>query len=334
MHNMSQPSKLTEFDLIGRFFAHLTDSREDVLLGIGDDAALLDVPPGKRLAVSVDTLVAGVHFFPSVSPESLGHKSLAVNLSDLAAMGAEPAWATLALTLPEVDERWLKAFATGFGTLATQYGVQLIGGDTTRGPLSITVQVQGLVPAGLALRRDGARTGDQIYVTGCLGDAALFLKALKTDSAGGGGNESLRQRLERPQPRIEAGLALRGLATSAIDISDGLLADLGHILDASGVGATIELAEIPLSDQARALQAATVDWAPILTGGDDYELCFTAPQSKRAEIERISGTLGLHMTRIGVVEREAGLRAQLPDGSLWRSPKAGFNHFAPSPEGA
>jgi thiamine-monophosphate kinase len=330
-YNMSQRSALTEFDLIRRFFAHLTAARDDVRLGIGDDAALLDVAPGKTLVVSMDTLVSGVHFFPSVSPASLGHKSLAVNLSDLAAMGAEPAWATLSLTLPEVDDSWLEAFASGFGALATRYGIQLIGGDTTRGPLSITVQAHGLVPAESALRRGGARDGDQIYVTGCLGDAALFLNALNTDSVTAGG-EPLRQCLERPEPRVEAGVALRELATSAIDISDGLLADLGHILDASGVGATIELDKIPLSEQAATLHSRDEDWTPIVSGGDDYELCFSVPQSKQSDIARISERLHLKMTCIGVIEGRSGLRALLPDGSLWRAPSAGFSHFAPSQE--
>ncbi|MEJ2591790.1 MAG: thiamine-phosphate kinase [Candidatus Thiodiazotropha sp.] len=326
---MSEPVALSEFDLIRRFFSHVTGAREDVLLGVGDDAALLAVPPGQALAVSVDTLVSGVHFLPSVAPAALGHKSLAVNLSDLAAMGAEPAWATLALTLPEADASWLQAFAEGFGALAVQYGVQLVGGDTTRGPLSVTVTVHGLVPAVSALRRSGARAGDRIYVTGCLGDAALYLDALKTGCAVPG-IESLRDRLERPMPRVEAGLALRGLAGGAIDISDGLLADLGHILEASGVGARFDLDRIPLSAAATAWLAAGGDWATLVAGGDDYELCFTADPAKAPEIEAISRSLGLAMTPIGVIETAPGLRVTAPDGSLWQPARTGFDHFPPA----
>lgn len=328
---MSQPSALSEFDLIRRFFSHVTAERDDVLLGIGDDAALLCVPPDQSLAVSVDTLVSGVHFLPSVEPSALGHKSLAVNLSDLAAMGAEPAWATLALTLPEVDESWLAAFAEGFGSLAARYGIQLIGGDTTRGPLSVTVAVHGLVPAASALRRAGARAGDRIYVTGSLGDAALYLNALKSDALVAG-LERLRDRLDRPRPRVEAGLALRGLASSAIDISDGLLADLGHILEASGVGARFALDEIPLSKPAADWLAAGGDWSMVVAGGDDYELCFTAPPGKAAEIESIGRSLGLAMTPVGVIEAAAGLRVVGPDGSPWRPSRAGFDHFRSSGE--
>ncbi|MES9972463.1 MAG: thiamine-phosphate kinase [Candidatus Thiodiazotropha sp.] len=214
---MSKRRPISEFDLINDYFAGMTPKRGDVVLGVGDDAALLRVPQGMDLAVSMDTLVAGVHFFPDTSPVNLGHKTLAVNLSDLAAMGAEPAWATLALTLPEVDEDWLREFCRGFAELAGRYKLQLVGGDTTSGPLSITVQVHGLLPEGTGITRGGARVGDEIYVTGTLGDAAMALSR-QHEWAGKQDLQRLGGRLEWPIPRVEAGLALRGLASSAIDI--------------------------------------------------------------------------------------------------------------------
>jgi len=324
---MTSTARLTEFDLIRRFFSHATASRSDVLLGVGDDAALVEVPPKTQLAISVDTLVSGVHFFPGVDPEALGHKALAVNLSDLAAMGAEPAWATLALTLPRADEAWLKAFARGFAALADRHRVQLIGGDTTRGPLSITVQVHGLVPEGSALRRSGARVGDDIYVTGQLGDAALCLRQLQSDRLLPADFEPLRERLERPWPRVEAGLALRGVASSAIDLSDGLLADLGHVLEASGVGARIDLPCLPLSTRFAEWLGKHDDWTPAVAGGDDYELCFTAPADRSGEIDRIARELGLAITRIGTVLAEGGLQVWLEAGQPWSGSGAGFDHF-------
>jgi thiamine-monophosphate kinase len=330
---MKQPLSLSEFDLIGQYFANLTTSREDVLLGIGDDAALLEVPPGQVLVVSVDTLVAGVHFFADVSPESLGHKSLAVNLSDLAAMGAEPAWATLALTLPAVTPSWLEAFAGGFARLAASHGLALVGGDTTRGPLSITVQVHGLVPVGQALQRRGARVGDLIYVTGSLGEAALALKK-RLAGLGDALSPALLQRLEKPQPRIEAGLALRGLASSAIDLSDGLLADLGHILTASGVGARIALQQLPLAPAVADWIAESGEWTVALAGGDDYELCFTAAADHREEIQHLSQQMNLAMSCIGQVEAMPGLRAIKADGQPWDATITGFDHFSMPGSGA
>ena len=325
---------MSEFDLIQTYFSHLTSARSDVSLGIGDDAALVRVPPGQQLAVSVDTLVSGVHFLPSVSPRDLGHKALAVNLSDMAAMGAEPAWATLALTLPEADGTWLAGFAEGFAALADRHGVALIGGDTTRGPLSLSVQIQGLVPEGQALTRAGARAGEGIYVTGCLGDAALCLKLMQSLPSETARIDQLRERLERPQPRVEAGLALRGLASSAIDVSDGLLADLGHILQASGVGATLELKQLPLSGVYADWQAHSGDWSLALTGGDDYELCFTAPDELRPRIERLAVELALPISRIGRIEPEPGLQVRLPDGRPWEGSVSGFDHFVNGESGA
>ncbi|MEJ2395445.1 MAG: thiamine-phosphate kinase [Candidatus Thiodiazotropha sp.] len=325
---MHQTSATSEFELIQRYFAGMTATRSDVSLGIGDDAALVRIPSHHQLAVSVDTLVSGVHFFPSVAPEHLAHKALAVNLSDLAAMGAEPAWATLALTLPESNAVWLEAFAKGFAALAEQYGVQLIGGDTTRGPLSITVQVLGRVPDGQALRRAGARPHDHIYVTGELGDAALCLNLLQSGGMKPPAFEHLQQRLERPQPRVEAGLALRQVASSAIDLSDGLLADLGHILQASGLGARIELERLPLSTGFSAWLADSGDWSPALNGGDDYELCFTAERGREAEIQRIAGDLDLKISRIGTIDPSPGLLVVKADGTPWTAARQGFDHFS------
>ncbi|MGB5467180.1 MAG: thiamine-phosphate kinase, partial [Sedimenticolaceae bacterium] len=243
---------VSEFDLIRDYFARATGARADVLLGIGDDCALLRPPPGLALAVSVDTLVAGRHFLVDADPLHLGHKALAVNLSDLAAMGAQPAWATLALTLPQVDRNWLRAFMDGFAALAATHDVQLVGGDTTRGPLSITVQVHGFVDSLLALRRSGARAGDRIMVSGTVGDAGLALQLMQQNPGGGSVDSRLSRRLDRPTPRVALGRLLVGQASAAIDVSDGLIADLGHICDASGVGARVELARLPLSPAFRA----------------------------------------------------------------------------------
>ena len=319
---------MSEFDLIQTYFACMTRPRADVALGIGDDAALVQVAAGQQLAISVDTLVSGVHFLPSVSPQALGHKALAVNLSDLAAMGAEPAWATLALTLPEADPEWLAGFAEGFAALADRYGVALIGGDTTRGPLSLTVQVQGLVPEAEALTRGGAQAGDGIYVTGTLGDAGLCLRLMQSAPTERETIAELQDRLERPQPRVEAGLGLRGIANSAIDISDGLVADLGHILEASGLGASLELERLPLSDTYRDWLAESGDWSLALTGGDDYELCFTAPAESAQQIQQLASELKLPISPIGRIEAEPGLRITQPDGRSWTGPSAGFDHFS------
>ncbi|WP_082806144.1 thiamine-phosphate kinase [Marichromatium gracile] len=311
-----------EFALIGAHFAGLGAAREDVLLGVGDDCALLRVPPGQSLAVSLDTLVAGVHFFPDCDPHALGHKTLAVSLSDLAAMGAEPAWATLALTLPASDPAWLAAFAAGLGELARAHGVRLVGGDTTRGPLTITLQLQGLVPPEAALRRDGACAGDRIWVSGTLGDAALALAELQ---AGRDPDAALRARLERPTPRVALGRGLRGIASAAIDLSDGLVADLGHVLAASGVGAELRLGALPLGEAV----AARADWSLALAGGDDYELCFCAPPGRDGEILALGQRLGCRLTPIGTIRGDDDtLRCLLPDGTVLNPTRRGYDHFA------
>ena len=308
---------LSEFELIRRYFQACGPGRGDVLLGVGDDCALLEVPPGQVLAVSLDTLVEGVHFRRGVDPESLGHKALAVNLSDLAAMGAEPAWATLGLTLPTPDEAWLAGFSRGFCRLASGHRLQLVGGDVTRGPLSCTVEVHGFVPPGLALRRDAARPGDTVYVSGTLGDAGLAL----LDA--GAGPEAIR-RLDRPEPRVAEGLALRGVARCAIDLSDGLAADLGHVCEASGVAATVHLDRLPLSPAVADHVARTGDWTLPLASGDDYELCVTAPAAQRATLaERLPS-----LTPIGEVSEGRGVRFLRAGGGVLEPLRKGYDHFA------
>jgi thiamine-monophosphate kinase len=315
---------LSEFELIQRSFRACGARRSDLVLGVGDDAALLRVPPGMDLAATLDTLVSGVHFFPDADPEALGHKALAVNLSDLAAMGAEPAWVTLGLTLPAADETWVAAFACGFCSLAREAGVSLVGGDTTRGPLALSVEAKGLVPAGQALRRCGARPGDAVFVTGTLGDAGLALRLL---GEGVPVEAGLRRRLERPDARLAAGTALRGLASAAIDVSDGLAADLGHILEQSGAGAEIELACLPCSAAVAAWLERTGDWALPLTAGDDYELCFTLPQERLADLHRLLPALPCPVTRIGTVTPGTALTIRAADGSAFRPSRPGWEHF-------
>jgi thiamine-monophosphate kinase len=316
----------SEFDLIDRFFTGI-DRQEGVLLGVGDDAALLaPLEGGEALAVTIDTLVAGVHFDPACDPAALGHKLLAVSLSDLAAMGADPCWATLALTLPAADEAWLSGFSSGLKALASLHDMALVGGDTTRGPLTLTLQAAGRVAPERALRRSGARPGDAICVTGTLGDAALALRTPQVPDA----TEAafLLERLQRPTPRVATGRALLGLATAAIDISDGLAADLGHVLAASSVGATVELAALPLSHPVRRL-ADDGDWTLPLAGGDDYELCFTVPEGRLAELDRLDLDVGI--TCIGTIEAEPGLRLLASDGSPYELLQAGYDHFGGTP---
>jgi thiamine-monophosphate kinase len=320
---------LSEFDLIERYFVRRGGERSDVVLGIGDDAALLRVPQEMDLVSSIDTLVAGVHFAEGADPVGVGHKALAVNLSDLAAMGAQPSWAILALSLPRIDEDWLEGFSRGFFALAERFRVQLVGGDTTQGPLCMSVHVHGLVPRGAALRRNAACPGDGIFVTGSLGDAGLALQALHGElSVPAPFNEHLARRLNYPEPRVHEGLAVRGIAHAAIDISDGLIADLGHILRASGLGATVELEQIPLSGEAAALIAQTGEWDLPLSAGDDYELCFTAPPMCYPELERAFTGFPCGFTRIGTIEKTPGLRCVRHDGTPVVVQQRGYQHFA------
>ena len=324
---------MTEFDLIARYF---TRPAKQAAVGVGDDCALVNPSPGMQLAISSDMLVEGRHFFSDVSPYSLGHKALAVNLSDLAACGATPVAFTLALALPSIDETWLQEFSRGLWALADSHGCELIGGDTTQGPLNICITVFGEVPRGLALLRSGAQVGDDIYVSGTLGDARLALDALqgKIDLP----TEVLAQarlRLEQPTPRVALGKALRGVATSAIDISDGLAGDLGHILKASGVGAQVDV-EVTMNLIAA---RAYIHWSKAVfdtqkqlqmafSGGDDYELAFTAPPAARQTVQAAAASSQTPVTRIGVIESEPGLRLVDAQGQLIPARFASFDHFA------
>ena len=318
---------LSEFELIQKFFTHTGAERSDVVLSVGDDCALLKVPEGKELAVTIYTMGEGVHFLPGADPGSLGHKALAVNLSDLAAMGAEPAWVTLALTLPSVDEAWLMAFSRGFAALAAAHGVQLVGGDTTRGPLAISVQAQGFLEPGKALKRSGAQVGDLIYVTGTLGDAGLALRAHEGAAVAAGFLPYLQSRLDRPTPRVVEGRALLGLATAAIDISDGLISDLSHICTAGGVGASLQLKALPCSPAVMAFVETSGDWSVPLSSGDDYELCFTVAADRQAEVAELAAGFDCGLTSIGVIEQRHGLRFVQEDGSLLSGLSQGYEHF-------
>ncbi len=337
----------SEFDLIQRYFTRATPG---AVLGVGDDAALLRVGSGMELAVSTDMLVGGTHFFPDADPFLLGHKTLAVNLSDMAAMGAQPRWALLSLSLPQADEAWLKKFSAGFFALADVHKVELVGGDTTRGPLNLCVTIMGEVPQGAALRRAGAQVGDEVWVSGRLGDAALALAHLQGRvQLAAADFAACALALHQPAPRVALGLALRGVAHSAIDVSDGLLADLSHILECSGVGAEIQFDALPVSDVLRActtppslpLSGEELGFPPdkgglrgvellqhcALAGGDDYELCFTAPIAQHAEVKKIATHLNLPLTRIGVIVARQGCTVQATDGSVINFGEQGYDHF-------
>lgn len=318
-----------EFDVIRHFFQR-PPRRKDVVTGSGDDCALLRVPADALLAVSTDTLVSGIHFFADMDPVRLGHKALAVNLSDLAAMGAEPRWVSLALTLPQIDEAWLAGFAQGFLELADFFHVDLIGGDMTRGPLSITVSIKGVVPEQGAMHRNGAKPGDAIWVTGELGGAALALQhqfgQVMLSSVA---LPSLLERLEQPTPRVVAGMALRGVASSGLDLSDGLASDLGHILRASGVGAQIELDRLPLP-QALLAQPDALRWQLALAGGDDYELCFTVPEAQRGVLATALANAGVNITEIGRIVAGAPQIEWLYRGEPVSLVLNGWDHFKES----
>lgn len=309
---------LSEFALIQRFFTRQRVANPSTLLGIGDDCALLSIPDGYELAVTTDTMVENVHFFAGTDPELLGHKLLAVNLSDLASMGAKPVSVTLALTLPKVDENWLAAFAKGFLSLAERYSVDLIGGDTTSGALTLTVQALGLVPKGQALKRSAARIGDFIYMTGSLGDAGLGLKIQQGYRCAS--PDAALTRINRPEPQIEAGLSLVGIAHACIDLSDGLAGDLGHILEQSQVGACLDWKALPLSKAVLAYINDTGDWLMPLAAGDDYELCFTVSPLQ-------AGQLNIAATKIGIIEPEPGLRLD-KSGNIHPLEVKSFEHFS------
>jgi len=309
---------VSEFGLIKRFFATYPLTHRLNKLGIGDDCALVNIPEGYELAVTTDTMVEGVHFFPGADPETLGHKLLAVNLSDLASMGAEPFAVTLALTLPCVDENWLQSFSRGFMQLAQRHSVDLIGGDTTSGPLTMTVQALGLVFKEQALLRSNAQIGDLIYVTGTLGKGGLGLK-IKQGYQCEQSDEALKH-FNKPEPRVQEGLNLRLVANACIDLSDGMASDLGHILANSHVGACLQWENIPLAKSVQAYIKDTGDWQMPLTSGDDYELCFTIAPQNQSQLE-------FECTCIGVIEAETGLRIQRA-GKIETIKAKGFEHFS------
>jgi thiamine-monophosphate kinase len=297
---------LSEFSLIDRFFARRAAAARQSgatagTLGIGDDCALLAPRAGEMLAISTDMLVEGRHFFPDIDPQALGHKALAVNLSDLAAMGAQPQAFTLAFSLPKADEAWLAAFSEGLFALAERYGCELIGGDTTGGPLNLCITVFGSVPPQAALRRDAAKPGDDIWISGTLGDARAGLGLQRREwTADASDAATFRRALERPEPRVALGLALRGVAHAALDLSDGLAGDLRHILERSSVQATIDIDAVPRSDALRRL-APEIQQRCTLAGGDDYELCFTAPAAARASVQAAAFKAGVAVTRVGTI---------------------------------
>ena len=310
----------SEFDLIARYFARPTPQ---AVLGPGDDCALIAPASGMELAITTDMLVSGTHFLPETDPFQLGWKTLAVNISDLAAMGARPRWVLLAGSLPDADESWIAQLADGLFSCARRFAVDLIGGDTTRGPLSIAVTAMGLVEPGRALRRDGARVGDEVWVTGTLGDAAGGLALLDREPV-----PALRARLDRPTPRVAAGRALAGIATACVDVSDGLLADLGHVCARSHAAAHLDVDALPASAALREAFGEADRIALQASGGDDYELCFTAPADAGADIGAVSAQLGLRITRIGRIVVGEGVHPVDAKSQPWSSPRRGYDHFA------
>jgi thiamine-monophosphate kinase len=317
-----------EFELIERHFTGRGARREDVLAGVGDDGALVAMPPGGTLVLALDTLVDAVHFPAGFDARFVGHRALAVNLSDIAAMGAEPAWALLGLTLPSVNEHWLSGFSSGFDALARRHGVALVGGDTTRGPLTVTVTLAGTVPEGRALLRAGARPGNDVWVSGTPGDAAAGLAILQGRlQAQGRARDALLARFQLPQARVALGIALRGIATACIDVSDGLAGDLAKLCAAGGVGADIESRELPLSAGLCSVAPPELRLACALGGGDDYELLFTADPGDRARIAALDA--GVVLRRIGSISEAAGVRVDgAPPG---RDAGHGFDHFGGGP---
>ena len=331
----------SEFDVIKKYFT-FSSGRDDVLLAGGDDCACVIVPEGNELVITTDTLVSGVHFPEQTSARDIAYKSLMVNLSDLASMGAAPAWVTLAITLPEIDEDWLHAFSEQLSSLLSEYDMALIGGDTTRGPLSITIQAMGLVPGGNKLLRSQAQAGDNIYLTGYIGDAAIGLRAVLE----GDDDEMLApciNRLNRPDARVAFAQDLIGLSRCAIDISDGLVADVGHIMEQSNCGVMIELDKLPLSPSARDYFAKNVDekmdgkvdgkpgdcidWSLLLTGGDDYELCFTVEPGREDEVDSLADKHGLMVSCIGTVTDDHGLHILDENNETLDLDGAGYQHF-------
>jgi thiamine-monophosphate kinase len=320
---------LSEFDLISRFFSRRGTQRSDVVVGVGDDGAVLECPPDSQLVAAIDSLVEAVHFPPGSPPRSIGHRALAVNLSDLAAMGASPAWALLALALPAADEAWLAPFSDGLDALARQHGVSLVGGDTTGGTLCVTVQVLGFVPRGAALTRSGGRAGDAVFVSGTPGDSAagLMLEQSRLTVADPAQAKWLLDRFRYPTPRLSLGLSLRGLASACIDVSDGLLGDCGRLAAASGCGVRLDHAALPISEPLRAAVGDERARELALTGGEDYELCFTVPDSQLEQFAARCPAAEFAWTRIGVLTSERGAVVQRA-GSVMQVSHRGFDHFA------
>ena len=317
---------MSEFDLINQYFKPACTSRNDVVLGIGDDCALLSPVAGKQLAVSTDTLIAGVHFPENTQAVDIGYKSLAVNLSDLAAMGADPAWVSLAISLPEENHQWLQEFMQGFSLLANSHDISLIGGDTTHGPLSVTISVTGYIEPDKALKRSRAKVGDLIYTTGFIGDAAAGLSLVLNDIQPQSYSQYLIERLNRPTPRIAAGQVLKKYSVAAIDVSDGLLADLGHICKASNAGAEINLHNIPLSKELTGYYREKPEWHKILNAGDDYELCFTCPVESENMMLADMQAIDMSVSKIGRVISKRGISCLLNNEILDIQP-SGYNHF-------
>ncbi|MCW9024499.1 MAG: thiamine-phosphate kinase [Gammaproteobacteria bacterium] len=319
---------VSEFDIIKQYFDRQHPQREGISLGIGDDAALIKSHAGQTLAISIDTLNEGIHFPVNTSAEDIAYKALVVNLSDMAAMGATPVWFTLALSLPEPSTNWLEAFANSLFEIADKYNVTLVGGDTTRGPLSITIQIAGQLNNEQAMLRSGAHVGDQIYVTGTLGDAALALALKNQDASNSNETTYLFSRLNRPIPRVEIGQAINSIASACIDISDGLFADLGHILKLSNVGAQVKLYQLPLSTQAQTLLLKHTElYDTVIKGGDDYELCFCIPKDKQAQLETLSSNFECNITHIGEITDSKELQCLDESGNLVSDFIQGFDHF-------
>lgn len=323
---------MAEFSLIERFCQNIGASHSSTTIGIGDDAAVLHVPADRELVVSVDTLVEGVHFFSELTPERLAYKLAAVNLSDMAAMGAEPKWATLALTLPRIDTAWLGAFSQALDRICRRFDVQLVGGDTTQGFLTLSMQIMGLVERGTALTRAGARLGESVYVSGVMGDAALALASIQGRAAiSDGGLELIRPALDRPIPQIELGRSLSGLASACIDVSDGLVADLGHIASMSQVSINIELEKLPLSQTYRNYLQDKGSWDYALSGGDDYQLAFTVAADKQKAVQQLANKLEIPLTKIGITTTRAKQPVSLThNGKPYqiRHGGGGYQHFS------
>ncbi len=322
-----------EFEIIDRYFARHALQRPDVDIGIGDDAAVVRLPQDKRLVVTVDTIVEGVHFPADIGARDIGYRALAVNLSDLAAMGAEPAWAVMALTIPALNETWLEQFAEGFAELARSTNTALIGGDLVRGPLSVTITVHGILPADAGLTRSGASAGDVLYVTGTLGAAACGLTTLVGTVSDKGDRDSSRvvANFLNPQPRLREGRDLLSLASAAIDISDGLMIDIGRLVTASSVSASLDAGSIPVSDSVVTLCGDDAALQFALSGGEDYELCFAVPPDKVDELNHVSSSWSCGCTRIGNLDDGEGVHIW-QDGTLMSVDRVGFDHFAEGSE--